>query len=78
MSLFKNIVLFILSVQEKMLTRSLNNTLGIKNLSKSRKYYQEGCFLTLDSLAESEKNKIESLRLMAAYLAANLQRKPAA
>lgn len=59
MSLFKNIVLFILSVQEKMLTRSLNKTLGVKNLSKSKKYFQEGCFLTLDSLADSEKLKME-------------------
>ena len=59
MSLFKNIVLLVLSVQEKILTKKLDKTLGIKNLSKSKKYYQEGCFLNLETLAESEKNKME-------------------
>lgn len=59
MSLFKNIVLFILSVQEKMLTRSLNKTLGVKNVSKRKKYFQEGCLLSLDSIADSDKQKME-------------------
>ena len=59
MSLFKNIVLFILSVQEKFLTRSLNKTLGIKNTSKRKKFFQEGCLLSLDSLADGEKIKME-------------------
>ena len=59
MNLFKNIVLFILSVQEKLLTRSLNKTLGVKNSSKRKKYFQQGCLLSLDSLADSEKEKME-------------------
>ena len=59
MSLFKNIVLFILSVQEKMLTNSLNKTLGVKNASKRKKHYQAGCHLSLDTLADSEKLKME-------------------
>lgn len=59
MSLFKNIVLFILSLQEKILTRRLNRTLGVKNFSKRKKYFQDGCLLSLDSLADSDKQKIE-------------------
>ena len=59
MSLFKNIVYFILSVQEKILTQRLNKTLGVKSSSKRKKYYTQGCFLSLDSLADSEKLKIE-------------------
>ncbi len=59
MSLFKNIVLFVLSIQEKMLTKSLNKTLGVKHESKRKKYFQNGCLLSLDSLADSEKQKME-------------------
>ena len=59
MSLFKNIVLFILSVQEKMLTRRLSKTLGIKNSSKRKKYTQDGCLLTLDTLAETDRIRME-------------------
>ncbi|MBE7711093.1 MAG: hypothetical protein E7Z92_03020 [Cyanobacteria bacterium SIG31] len=59
MSLFKNVFLFILSIQEKFLTQRLNKTLGIKNSSKRKKYYQSGCFLNLDSIADSEKIKME-------------------
>ena len=59
MSLFKNIVLFILSVQEKMLTRSLNKTLGVKNSSKRKKIFHEGCLLSLDTLADTDKQKME-------------------
>ena len=59
MSLFKNIVLFVLSIQEKMLTRSLNKTLGVTNSSKRKKIFQEGCLLSLDSLADSDRQKME-------------------
>lgn len=59
MSWSKNIILFILSVQEKLLMKSLNKTLSIKNTSRRKKYFQDGCLLSLDSLAESEKQKIE-------------------
>lgn len=59
MSLFKNFVYFILSIQERLLTQRLNKTLGIKNVSKRKKYYAQGCFLSLDSIAETEKLKIE-------------------
>ena len=46
-------------MQEKMLTRSLNKTLGVKNISKRKKYFQEGCLLSLDSIADSDKQKME-------------------
>ena len=59
MNLFKNIVYFILSVQEKILTQRLNKTLGVKSSSKRKKYYTHGCFLSLETLADSEKMKIE-------------------
>ena len=59
MSLFKNIVLLVLSIQEKMLTRSLNKTLGVKSTSKRKKYFQEGCLLSLDTIADSDKQKME-------------------
>ena len=59
MNLFKSIVLFILSVQEKILTKRLQKTLGIRNSSKRKKYFQEGCLLSLDAVADSEKEKME-------------------
>lgn len=59
MSLFKKIVLFILSAQEKMLTRNLSRTLGAKNTSKRKKFFQQGCLLSLDSIADSDKQKME-------------------
>lgn len=59
MNLFKNIVLFVLSVQEKLLTRNLNKTLGVKNLSKRKKHFQQGCMLSLNSIADAEKQRIE-------------------
>ena len=59
MSLFKNIVLFFLSIQEKILTKSLHRTLGVKNNSKRKKFFSSGCLLSLDSVADSEKQKME-------------------
>lgn len=59
MSFFKNIILFVLSVQEKILTKNLERTIGAKSLSKRKKYFQAGCLLSLDSLADGEKQKME-------------------
>lgn len=64
MNLFKNIVYFILSVQEKFLTHRLNKTLGVKKVSKRKKYYNQGCFLSLDTLADSEKQQMEEELLL--------------
>lgn len=59
MSLFKNVIYFILSVQEKILTRNLATTLEVKNKSKRRKYYGQGVLVSFDSVAETEKAKME-------------------
>lgn len=59
MSLFKKIVLFVLSIQEKRLTKNLNKTLGVKNNSKRKKVFSGGCLLSLDSIADSDKQKME-------------------
>lgn len=59
MSFFKNIVLFFLSIQEKILTRNLRKTLGIKNTSKRKKYFSSGCMLSIESIADTEKQKME-------------------
>ena len=59
MNLFKNIALFVLSIQERMLTKKLNKTLGVRNNSKRKKFFQDGCLLSLDTIADSEKEKIE-------------------
>lgn len=59
MSLFKNIIYFMLSVQEKMLTGSLNKTIGAKHSSKRKKIFSDGCLLSIDTIADTEKNKME-------------------
>ncbi len=65
MSLIKSIIYSIFSLQEKYLRFQLNKTLGAKNLSKRKKFFQEGCILSLESLADEEKNKMEEeLRLI--------------
>ena len=59
MGLFKNIILFILSVQEKFLSKNLKRTIGVKNSSKSKKIFKKGCFLSIESISDSEKQKME-------------------
>ncbi|MCQ2743975.1 MAG: hypothetical protein MJ230_04160 [bacterium] len=59
MNIIKDIIYYIFSLQENLLKAKLNKTLGAKNLSKRKKFFQNGCTLTLDSLAEDEKNKME-------------------
>ena len=58
MRAFKNFIYFILSLQEKILTSRLKKTIGVKS-SNRKEYFSSGCFLTLDTIAESEKNKME-------------------
>lgn len=59
MNFFKNIVYFILSIQEKILMKKLDKTLGIKNESKNKNYFTRGCFLKLSSISNAEKQKME-------------------
>ena len=59
MNLFKNFIYYILSLQEKMITKSLGKTLGAKNNSKRKRFFSSGCLLDLDSIAEDERMKME-------------------
>ena len=54
MNIFKNIVLLFLSVQEKMLLKRLS-----KPLNKKNRAYSNGCYLTLDSISEQERLRME-------------------
>lgn len=59
MNLVKDLLYFIFSLQEKILRKRLDKTLGIKNTSKRKRIFNSGCLLSLDSLADEEKNKME-------------------
>ncbi|MCQ2754822.1 MAG: hypothetical protein MJ231_07225 [bacterium] len=59
MEIFRNFIYFILSVQEKFLAKKLEKTIGIKNKQKHKKIYSQGCFVKLESIAESERIKME-------------------
>lgn len=59
MKIFKDFIYFIFSLQEKMLYKKLSKTIGVKNGSKRKKFYTSGCMLSLDNLADSEKQKME-------------------
>ena len=59
MEIFKSFIYFILSIQEKFLAKKLEKTIGIKNKQKNKKIYSQGCFVNLESIAESEKIKME-------------------
>ena len=59
MRVLKDFSYFILSIQEKILTCRLKKTLEIKPSAKRKQYYLSGCSLNLESLAESERIKME-------------------
>ena len=59
MSLINDILYKILSFQEKMLSARLNKTLNAKPRSGRKKILQNGCVLSIDSVAEREKAKME-------------------
>lgn len=59
MQLLKNIIYQILSLQEKFLRLKLSNTLCARNTSKKKTQYYNGFSITLSSLAETEKQKLE-------------------
>ena len=65
MGLIKDVIYSILKIQEQILQKNLSRTIGIKNTSKRKKIYKYGCLLSLESLADEEKNKMEEeLRLI--------------
>ena len=57
--MLKNIIYLILSVQEKILKHRLSKTLGVKNASKRKRHYNNGCTLDLNTMADIEKQKLE-------------------
>ena len=59
MQLVKNIMFGILSLQEKFLKHRLAKTISAKNSSKRKRHFSNGCVIDLNSLAESEKLKLE-------------------
>lgn len=60
MKFIQNIIYAFFSLQERYLRFKLDKTIGAKNLSKRKKFFQDGCILSLDTLAEEEKNKMEA------------------
>ena len=69
MKIFKNIIYFIISLQEKILTKRLSKTLGAKNTSSRKKFYGNGILVSLDSIAESERTKMEEELMLIAKTA---------
>lgn len=59
MQLLKNIIYKTLELQEKILRFKLSGTIGIKNNSKRKTHYSNGCTLSLNSMAEVEKQQLE-------------------
>ena len=57
--MLKNLIYFLLSLQEKILKYRLSKTLGVKNTSKRKRHYSNGCTLDLSSMAELEKQQLE-------------------
>ncbi len=57
--LLKSIIYKILSIQEKILRFQLSKTIGAKNLSKRKRHFANGCMLDLNTLADTEKSKLE-------------------
>jgi len=65
MKVFKSIVYFILSVQEKFLMQGLARTVKNNNISGKKKFFANGCTLTFESIGDSEKQRFgEELKLI--------------
>ena len=59
MRLLKDIIYKLLSLQEKVLRFRLHKTIGVKNSSKRKKHFINGCTLELNSMADIEKQQLE-------------------
>lgn len=59
MKLLKNIIYSVFSLQEKFLRLRLSKTIGIKNTSKRKRHFSNGCTLDLNTLADTEKQRLE-------------------
>ena len=60
MKFVKDIIYNILFLQETFLKMRLSRTIGVKNLSKRKKYFSNGIMLDLNALADEEKEKLEA------------------
>ena len=58
--MIKKLLYKILSIQEQILKAQLSRTIGVKNNSKKKKHYFQGCLIELNSLAELEKKEFEN------------------
>ena len=59
MKLLKNMLYKILALQEQVLRSKLSKTIGVKNNSKRKKHFSNGCTLDLNSMADIEKQQLE-------------------
>ena len=59
MQLLKDTIYKILELQEKVLRFRLSKTIGVKNTSKKKRHYSQGCTLDLNTMADSEKEELE-------------------
>ena len=59
MTIIKNCIHSILKIQEKILRFQLSKTIGVKNFSKRKRHYSDGCTLDLNSMADIEKQELE-------------------
>ena len=69
MRIFHRFILFILTIQERFLFAEAKKVLSGKQTSKKKRFYNNGNMLSLDSLAETEKNRMEEeiLLLLKSY-----------
>ena len=55
----KNLLYFLLLLQEKFLRLRLTKTIGVKNTSKRKCHYSQNCTLDLNTMADAEKQELE-------------------
>ena len=59
MNIIKDFVYLILTIQEKLLLKKLHKTIGVKNGSKIKRFWGNSCLISLNSIAEADKQKME-------------------
>ncbi len=57
--MLKGLIYKFLSLQELFLRKRLAKTLGVKNTSKKKEHFYKGCTVSLSTLAEKEKQRLE-------------------
>ncbi len=59
MNIIKDFIYLILTIQEKLLLKKLHKTIGVKNSSKIKRFWGNSCLISLNSIAEADKQKME-------------------